>query len=107
MDEARNTFKNDADLKYALDASRDYRPQHELSHITTQVFALNFSDDELNPEQLHILESCMRHVRNGSYIVQRNDTQGHATANYPQLWAHHVANFLKTLFLRKHGSSCL
>jgi homoserine O-acetyltransferase len=43
-----------------LEASADYHPEPGLSAIKTKVFALNFSDDELNPDELHILESLIR-----------------------------------------------
>jgi len=103
IDQGQRMIHNDDDLKYALDASRDYRPEEQLLRITTQVLALNFSDDQLNPEQLHVLQSCMRHVRHGCYVIQDNDTHGHATASYPQLWARHVRTFLTVLSLRKRS----
>ena len=35
------------------------------------MFALNFDDDEFNPEMRGILETLMPSVRNGHFVVQR------------------------------------
>jgi homoserine O-acetyltransferase/O-succinyltransferase len=45
------------DVLYSLNASRDYDPEPELKAIKAKVFALNFSDDEFNPDSLQILET--------------------------------------------------
>jgi homoserine O-acetyltransferase len=54
-------------ILYSLESSADYDPQPLLASIKTRVFALNFDDDEFNPEMLGILETPMPSVRNGSF----------------------------------------
>jgi len=110
--DSQKEFPINDDLKYAFDASRDYHPEDKLSSIIAQVFALNFSDDELNPDQLGTLELAMRSVRNGSYVVQEpvyaqvsrspyeigsDVTYGHMTSAHPALWAHQVKRFTDSL----------
>lgn len=87
------------DLMYSLDSSRDYNPLPELRKIKTRVFALNFSDDEFNPDVLGILEEYIPRVKEGSYVVQQGTPSsfGHLTMANPSLWAAHVADFMKSL----------
>lgn len=40
------------DVLYSLKSSFSYNPQPDLSKITTKLYALNFSDDEFNPDSL-------------------------------------------------------
>ena len=93
----RNAPEASIDLKYALNASQDYHPEYYLESIRTHVFNLNFSDDEINSTQLHLLEQCMPYVKNGEYVIQKNDTYGHSTTGYPQLWWHYLEYFLKKI----------
>jgi homoserine O-acetyltransferase len=82
-----------------LEASADYNPEPGLSSIKTKVVALNFSDDEFNPDELHILENLMPEVKNGRYVVQPGTSTsfGHLTMAHPELWADHVAEFMRWL----------
>ena len=57
------------DVLYSLKSSTDYDPALCLGSIKAKVFALNFSDDEFNPEELHILERLPR-LRHSRYVVQ-------------------------------------
>jgi homoserine O-acetyltransferase len=70
-----------------------------LSSITTKFFALNFSDDEFNPAELGILDRLMPRVKRGHFVVQPGSetTYGHLTMAHPELWAHHVADFIREL----------
>ena len=56
------------DILYSLKSSADYDPQPSLASIRTKVFALNFADDEFNPEVLHVLERLMPQVPQGRFI---------------------------------------
>jgi homoserine O-acetyltransferase len=87
------------DILYSLEASADYNPEPGLSAIKTKVFALNFSDDEFNPDALQILESLMPEVKNGRYVVQPGTSTsfGHLTMAHPELWANHVGEFMAWL----------
>ena len=84
------------DVLYSLRASRDYDPEPRLSTIKTKVFALNFSDDEFNPDVLGILETQISKLKNGRYVVQPGSSAsfGHLTMAHPELWANHVGDFM-------------
>lgn len=87
------------DILYSLESSRDYDPQPGLASIKSRVFALNFSDDEFNPSQLHILDRLMPKVPHGRFIVQEGSetSYGHLTMAHPELWSQHVAEFIHEL----------
>jgi homoserine O-acetyltransferase/O-succinyltransferase len=87
------------DVLYSLRASRDYDPEPGLSTIKTRVFALNFADDEFNPDVLGILETRISKVTNGRYVVQPGTSTsfGHLTMAHPELWANHVGDFMRWL----------
>lgn len=63
--------------------------------MNTKVLALNFSDDESDPDQLGYLERLIPKVGNGRYVVQSgtSTSPGHYTMSRPDLWASHVAEF--------------
>jgi homoserine O-acetyltransferase/O-succinyltransferase len=50
------------DILYSLKSSADYDPEPGLTSIRTKVFALNFDDDEFNPEMLRVLEQFIPRV---------------------------------------------
>jgi homoserine O-acetyltransferase len=87
------------DFLYSLKSSLDYDAESGLEKITAKVYALNFGDDEFNPPQLQILERLMPRVKNGKYAIQpaSDRSSGHLTMASPELWADHVAEFLKIL----------
>jgi homoserine O-acetyltransferase len=87
------------DLLYSLQASADYDPEAALGTIRTRVFALNFGDDEFNPDQLQILEHLITRVPHGTYKVQPGSEKsfGHLTMAHPELWAQQVATFMDQL----------
>jgi homoserine O-acetyltransferase len=87
------------DVLYSLESSADYDPEPNLAAIKTKVFALNFGDDEFNPEELHVLQRLMPKVPNGRFTVQPGSATsfGHLTMAHPKLWAHHVGEFMREL----------
>ena len=87
------------DVLYSLQSSSDYDPEPKLRDIKAKVFALNFDDDEFNPEVLHVLEHLMPEVKHGKFVVQPGNSEsfGHLTMAHPDLWERHVADFLKWL----------
>lgn len=94
------TAKADAnDLLYSLESSRDYDPEPNLARIKAKVFALNFTDDEFNPDELQILQSRIKAVEGARYVVQKGgpDSYGHLTMAHPALWAAHVRDFMQEL----------
>ena len=99
-DAAAQSAGGDAnDLLYSLKASADYDPEPQLGAIRTKVFALNFGDDEFNPDGLQILESRIKLVPRGRYVVQpgTSGSFGHLTMAHPALWADKVAMFMRWL----------
>ncbi len=95
--EAAHTDAND--VMYSLKSSADYDPEPGLSSIRTKLFALNFSDDEFNPDELRFLQDLMPEVAQGRFVVQPGNkaTPGHLTMTRPDLWAQHVGEFMRWL----------
>ena len=87
------------DILYSVKSSFSYNPEPELSKITTKLFALNFSDDEFNPDRLQVLETVVPKLAHGRYVVQPGtpSSPGHFTMTRPGLWAQHVAEFMTWL----------
>jgi homoserine O-acetyltransferase len=86
-------------LLYSLEASQDYDPEPGLTRIKARVYALNFSDDEFNPDVLQLLQTRMKLVMHGQYVVQQGSSQshGHLTMAHPSLWAERVREFVESL----------
>jgi homoserine O-acetyltransferase len=84
------------DILYSLESSADYDPLPDLEHIKARVYALNFTDDEFNPDTLQILQTAMPRIKDGRYVVQQGSPQsyGHLTMVHPALWAEHVREFV-------------
>jgi len=87
------------DLLYSLESSADYDPEADLSSIKALVYALNFSDDAFNPQELHVLEHLMPKVARGTFVIQKSTEKswGHLTMAHPELWALQVAKFMQML----------
>ncbi len=87
------------DFLYALEASSDYDPQNLLPQIKARVFALNFDDDEFNPDRLGMLQAQTRELPHCRVVVQPGTSQsfGHLTMAQPQTWAAHIAEFVRWL----------
>jgi homoserine O-acetyltransferase/O-succinyltransferase len=87
------------DILYSLRSSSDYNPEPELRAINTIVYALNFSDDAFNPAELQNMDGLIAKVPRGRFVLQPGSFQsfGHLTMAHPELWANHVAEFMKSL----------
>ena len=87
------------DLLYSIEGSRDYDPEPALAEIKARLFALNFTDDEFNPDVLQVLQRLTPRVPHGRYVVQTGapDSYGHLTMAHPALWADHVREFMKAM----------
>jgi homoserine O-acetyltransferase len=88
-----------ADVLYSLKSLSDYDPESDLGKIKVKLFALNFGDDEFNPDELTLPETLTPRVKNGDYVVQpgSSDSFGHLTMAHPELWSNHVAEFMHEL----------
>ncbi|WP_250504762.1 alpha/beta fold hydrolase [Caballeronia sp. AZ7_KS35] len=87
------------DILYSLKSSFSYDPEPGISGIKAKLFALNFSDDEFNPDSLHILDRDVPKLQHGRYVVQQGtpSSPGHLTMTRPDLWAQHVSEFMQWL----------
>ncbi|HYF55308.1 MAG TPA: alpha/beta fold hydrolase [Salinarimonas sp.] len=87
------------DILYSLKSSFSYNPEPELSKIRTKLFALNFSDDEFNPDELQVLQRLVPKLKQGRYVVQpgTETSPGHYTMTRPDLWSQHVGEFMRWL----------
>lgn len=98
ISEANQSREIDAnDLLYALSASNDYAPENNLTSIQAKVYALDFSDDQLNPPELETLTRLIKQVRQGKAVIQAAtpNSFGHLTMAHPELWAEHVKTFIQ------------
>ncbi len=86
--EAKNRDANN--VLYALDASRDYAPN--LKQIQARVLAVNFEDDDINPNSFEILTQAILKVKNGNFVLisKSNQTNGHLSFLEADLWAKYV-----------------
>ncbi|MFL9989461.1 alpha/beta fold hydrolase [Paraburkholderia sediminicola] len=84
------------DLLYAASAFADYNPEPSLASIQTNVYALEFSDDEINAGEFPYLPDLVRRIRSGRLLIQQGgpDSYGHLTIAHPRLWAKQVAQFM-------------
>jgi homoserine O-acetyltransferase len=87
------------DILYSLKSSFSYDPEPALARIKTKLLALNFSDDEFNPDTLQVLERLLPTLQQGRYVVQQGtpSSPGHFTMTRPDLWAQHVDEFMQWL----------
>jgi homoserine O-acetyltransferase len=85
------------DLLYAMDASRTYDPSPELERITAPLLAINSADDFINPPELGIMETAIRRVKRGRYVLLpvSDATRGHGTHTSAAVWEHHLKEFLE------------
>lgn len=87
------------DVLYSLKSSADYDPEPKLAQIRAKLFALNFVDDEFNPDSLKLLQKLTLRVPGGRYLVQPGTSEffGHLTMAHPELWSQQIATFLHEL----------
>lgn len=96
----RRTEQSDPnDLLYSLESSRDYDVEAGLANIKAKVFALNFNDDEFNPDELQILQDHMHLIPDGRFVIQSGSStsSGHLTMAHPSQWAKYVQIFMDSL----------
>jgi homoserine O-acetyltransferase len=87
------------DLLYAFDASRDYDPSVALERIRAPLLAINSADDFINPPELGILDSLIRRVPQGRYVLIPIGplTRGHGTHTVAAAWKRYFAPFVAGL----------
>ena len=84
------------DFIYQFDASRTYNPAPHLAAIKAPLLALNSADDQVNPPELGIMETEIKKVPKGRYILLpiTDLTTGHGTHSNPAIWGNYLQEFL-------------
>ena len=84
------------DMIYYFRASEDYDPSPHLEKITAPLLAINSADDFVNPPELPMMNTLIRRVKNGRFVLIpiSDQTRGHGTHSLPAIWGPHVAEFL-------------
>jgi homoserine O-acetyltransferase/O-succinyltransferase len=87
------------DLLYAVEASRNYDPSSQLERITAPLLAINSADDFINPPELGIIDTLIRRVKNGHYVLLpiSDQTRGHGTHTAAAIWQSYLVDFLAKL----------
>jgi homoserine O-acetyltransferase/O-succinyltransferase len=94
---ASRTKSSDAnDMIYYFRASEDYNPAPHLEKIAAPLLAINSADDFVNPPELPMMESLIKKVKRGKFILLpiTDQTRGHGTHTLPAIWGDHLAAFL-------------
>jgi homoserine O-acetyltransferase len=97
---ASRTKTTDAnDLIYYFRASEDYDPSPHLEKITAPLLAINSADDFVNPPELGLMETLIRRVKNGRFVLLpiTDKTRGHGTHSIPAIWGSELQQFLSSL----------
>jgi homoserine O-acetyltransferase len=76
------------DMLYAFESSRDYNAAPKLAEIRAPLTAVNFADDQINPQELGIMEKEIKLVKHGRYVLvpAGPNTRGHLTTEMIELW---------------------
>jgi homoserine O-acetyltransferase len=85
------------DVIWEFEASRDYDPADKLTQIEAPLLAVNFADDELNPQNLNVLSRAILEVARGRAVTipAGARSRGHQTLQVAELWAHLVGEVLE------------
>ncbi len=85
------------DLLYQWDSSRDYNSSPGLEKIQAHLLAINSADDERNPPEVGLLQSEVKRVKNGRYLIlpASENSAGHGTTGQAKNWAQHLVEFLQ------------
>jgi homoserine O-acetyltransferase len=82
------------DLLYQLDCSSTYNPEPELERIRARLVTINASDDFINPPELGIMQSAIKRVNNGGYVLLPLTGRGHSTVGDPSRWKKYLEELL-------------
>ena len=91
-------FRGDAnDVLYQWESSADYDPSPGLERIQATVLAINAADDERNPHELGMMESAMKRIKNGRYLLipASADSRGHGTTGNAKFYKKELAELLE------------
>ncbi|WP_422743463.1 alpha/beta fold hydrolase [Mycobacterium sp. WMMD1722] len=84
------------DVIWEFAASFDYDPSGGLGDITAPLLAVNFEDDEVNPNRLGVLQHAIARVARGraAIVPASPESDGHLSLTDARLWASHVRQIL-------------
>ena len=84
-------------MLYQVAASRNYDPSAKLETIRVPVMWLNSADDFINPPELGIAETMVKHIPKGRFVLIpiSDQTHGHGTHTYAAVWQNYMAELLK------------
>lgn len=87
------------DMIYYFRASEDYDPSPHVDRITAPLLAINSADDFVNPPELPMMETLIKKVKRGRFVLipVSDQTRGHGTHSLPQIWSHELRQFLEEL----------
>jgi homoserine O-acetyltransferase/O-succinyltransferase len=85
------------DLLYQVNASRNYDPSQQLGKIKAPVMYINSGDDFINPPELGVAEREIKKVQNAKFVLipASENTHGHGTHTWAELWKQYLAELLK------------
>jgi homoserine O-acetyltransferase len=94
---SKNTDAND--MLYYYRAIEDYDPSPHLAHITAPLLAINSADDFVNPPELPMMQTLIKKVPHGRFILLpiTDQTRGHGTHSLPAIWGSELQKFLGEL----------
>jgi homoserine O-acetyltransferase len=100
-------YQDANDTIWEFAASFDYDPTAGLGHITAPVLAVNFEDDEVNPNQLGVLQHAMERVERGRAVAVPTGplSDGHQSLKDARLWASYVQEILEWTAADGHAVS--
>src|SRR5579872_6825984 len=84
---------------YATEAVMDYDPSKDLEKIKAKLVAINFTDDEVNPPELGVVEREIKRIANARLVMipASENTHGHFTYNLASFWKQHLVELMKEL----------
>jgi homoserine O-acetyltransferase len=87
------------DMIYHFRASEDYDPSPYLDRMAAPLLAINSADDFVNPPELPMMESLIRKVKHGRFVLIpiSDETRGHGTHSQPRIWGNELKRFLEQL----------
>lgn len=87
------------DMIYYFRASEDYDPSPHLDRIAAPLLAINSADDFVNPPELSMMETLIKKVKRGRFVLIpiSEETRGHGTHSQPHIWGDELKGFLEQL----------
>jgi homoserine O-acetyltransferase/O-succinyltransferase len=85
------------DFLYAVSASRNYDPSHDLEKITAPVMWVNSADDFINPPELTMAQTEVKRLKKGRFILvpASLETYGHGTHTHAEVWQGYLKELLE------------